>query len=761
MTLSYSTVKDADLAPLSEAVARWRNLPGKFTTIATSFRTEVADALRASDWEGEAAKAAFKKFGQVQKQMGNAADEAADVHRLLDSALESFRSARKRLRNVADEVAEDRNLKLSSAGLVYLDPDDTKKPERLAVLKQAYEDVIRGYNDRVKAALEDATEADTALHWALSQDPNGRSPGFHPDMFRSIREARQGRDRARKDADTLVRLTSLGPDITNEQLEQFNRLARKHEGDPYFAERFAVRTGPEGTLRFWQGIADARPPSSAAEKTLAGIQKSLSHTLATASHSQSEAIQEWKKKMIELGKERIYFTHSGEMAMLPSKGAYGFSIMSSLMRHGEYDTDFLKHYGNELYHFEKDQKGDLEDLWQVDNYKARLNFGSDSGNDPMSGYLEALGRNPEASKAMFDSTPWEVAKDPGHVEKLNPFLAYLMHERDWPQDSVEGEDPYKGYGYDEFGHALEAATLGFPYDRPDLGAASYLGSEGDGSPGRTALRDETAANIMSQVVAVVGFYPDYVTDHPGIGDSLAKMGAGYMDDLSYSVSSFANIEHDTDLRDKTFRRGDDIGHINIEENLAKDFLESVGKHSVSYEILSAAQESYTVSALKYYPEPDEELNRIIDTSAKFHSILDNARAEHIDSHAEEKAQEYAEAAEWKNFAVSHGVGIGVGLATLPFGGPATSAAVSFVVPAIIEGAGDAVETKLGMEIDRELREREKGIEEKAEMEKDEFKNIGKSRAASPLSAYAKAHGIPGDDPWFAERRRFTELYYGR
>ncbi|MBN3930871.1 hypothetical protein IQ279_14730, partial [Streptomyces verrucosisporus] len=387
---------------LDNGVAKWKNLPGKFTTIATSFKTEVSGALLASDWAGEAAKAAFKKFDQVQKQMGNAAEEAGDVHRLLDSALESFRSAQKRLRNIADEVSEDRNLKLSSAGLVYLDPDDKKKPERLAVLKQAYEDVIRGYNDRVKSALEDATEADTALHWALSQDPNGRSPGFHPDMFRGIREAQQGQGRARKDADTLVELTSLGPGITDEQLEQFNRLARKHEGDPYFAERFAVRTGPEGTLRFWQGIADQRHHSDKdALKTLAGIQKSLSHTLATASHSQSEAMQEWKKKMIGLGEERIYFIHSGETAMLPSQGSYGFSIMSSIMRHGEYETEFLKDYGKELYSFEMKHEGNLKELWYVDDRKARLSFGSDSGNDPMAGYMEALGHNPEASKEMF------------------------------------------------------------------------------------------------------------------------------------------------------------------------------------------------------------------------------------------------------------------------------------------------------------------------------------------------------------------------
>ncbi|MGK5450629.1 WXG100 family type VII secretion target [Streptomyces radiopugnans] len=131
MTLGYSTVKNADLAPLAEAVTMWRNLPGQFDTIATSFRNGVSKALRTSDWDGKAAEAAFKKFDEVERQFKNASEEAKDIHRLLDSALENFRSAQKRVRDVTNEVAEDKNLKMSSSGLVYLDPDDKKEPGRL------------------------------------------------------------------------------------------------------------------------------------------------------------------------------------------------------------------------------------------------------------------------------------------------------------------------------------------------------------------------------------------------------------------------------------------------------------------------------------------------------------------------------------------------------------------------------------------------------------------------------------------------------
>ncbi|GAA2410304.1 PPE domain-containing protein [Streptomyces glaucosporus] len=733
MTLSYDAVKDADLSPLSEAVAKWKNLPGQFDTISTSFKSEVSKSLRNSDWEGEAAEAAFKKFDQVEKQMDNASEEAKDVHRLLDSALESFRSAQKRIRDVAAEVAEDRNLKLSPAGLVYLDPDDKKEPNRLAVLKQSYEDVIRGYNDRIKTALADATEADTALHWALSQDPNGRSPGFHPDMFNSIGDAQKGRREARKDADALVELASLGRDMTDEQLVQFNRLLRKHEGDPYFAERFATKVGPEGVLRFWQSVADQRQHSDdEARKTLAKIQKSLSHTLAAATHSQSDAMREWKKEMVKLGDERIYFTHSGAAAMTPSQGSYGFSIMSSLMRHGEFETEFLKDYGTELYYFEKEHEGDLKELWYLGEHKARLSFGSDSGNDPMAGYMEALGHNPEAAKVMFESVPWAI--EPSPEGNLSPFLDYLMRERDWIQDSTTGEKPNKGYGYEELGHALEAAALGVPYDRPDLGLN----------------RDDATANVMSQVVTVVSDDVDYAADRPGIGSSLARMGAGYMDDLAWAVSDFGSAEYNENTRGAAFRHKEGPGHFDVDADVAAKFLASVGRQEGSYEILAAAQQEYTASLMRVHPEPDSEAKIIVETGAKFNGIIDGARSLDIQNEyneeKEEKERKLTEAAEWEKFALGQGIGIGVGILTLPFGGGAATLA-TFAVPAVIEGVASATETQYEISLNRQLEERMKEFEKENDIDPTEFYNRGKIRSVDPLDAFVNAHGIPEDDPW--------------
>ncbi|MFF3457916.1 hypothetical protein ACFYXH_27050 [Streptomyces sp. NPDC002730] len=119
----------------------------------------------------------------------------------------------------------------------------------------------------------------------------------------------------------------------------------------------------------------------------------------------------------------------------------------------------------------------------------------------------------------------------------------------------------------------------------------------------------------------------------------------------------------------------------------------------------------------------------------------------------------AEAAEWKKFGVSQGVGLGVGLATLPFGGPTTAAAVAFAVPAVIEGVGGALETDQGIRIDRELAEQEADYDRKEEVSKREFVSLGRSRAVDPLEAYIAVHPELEGTRWHTEMKHNLEGSY--
>ncbi|CAM5686718.1 hypothetical protein SALBM135S_07328 [Streptomyces alboniger] len=744
--LDYETLLDANFSELSQAVAKWSKLPEKFRKISTQYSNTVEKDLQGSDWDGEAAAAAVEKLNYVERQLDSAAAEAEDVHKLFDDAYEAFSHAQTRLRAIKQDIDKDEYLAIRPDGEVYLDPPKDIAADQLGMLNKSYRETIQAYRSNILTHISAAQEADEALAWVLNQDRNGRKKGFDSNAYHSIADAKKGREKVLRDLKALEGLTGEKSELAlagaydsldPATLKRINTIFARHEGDPYFAEQFATRTGAKGTLEIWARIADRKQYGDDQTKVSAQIQKSLSYTLATASQSDSADMGRWKKDMIELGQKPV--TYLDMSTSSTHEGPRGFQVMSSLMRHGEYDTDFLNKYGDKLISFERDSKEKPTDLW---NHDVFLNFGSgtDHGLDPMAGYMEALGHNPEAAKERFYSKAWE------NQDKLDSDLKYMLNGREWPDGNPLAQNG-RGYGYDELGHALEAATLGAPYDRPDLGLH----------------RDEATANVMSQVVHTVAQDQNFLDDKSGLGNSLAKMGAGYMDDLNWAVSNFTQGEDGQNLRDKAFNHDDSGKHIGLKHETASAFLANVGQHAGNYEILSAAQRDYTVGALKTHAEPDAVLGTAIETGAKTHGILDQARVSEINrvyGEATDAAnQKLAEAAEWKKFGVSQAIGLGAGLAVLPFGGPTASAAVAFAVPSLVEGVGGAIETNQSIAIDREMAKQEADFDHKEVMTKSEFVNAGRARSGDPLEAYIAAHpNVEGTD-WHTEMRRNVEMKY--
>ncbi|WP_030784383.1 DUF6571 family protein [Streptomyces sp. NRRL S-920] len=744
--LDYETLLHANFTELSQAVAKWSKLPAKFRKISTQYSNTVEKGLQGSDWDGEAAAAAVDKLKYVERQIDFAADEAEDVYKLFDDAYEAFHHAQTKLRTIKGDIDKDEYLAIRSNGEVYLDPPKDVPAAQLGMLNKSYRETIEAYRSNIQTHITAAQEADEALAWVLNQDHNGRKKGFDSNTYHSIADAKKGREKVLRDLKDLEPLTGKNSELAlagaNDSLDpatlkRINTIFSRHEGDPYFAEKFATGTGAKGTLEIWTRITDRKQFGDDQTKLSAQIQKSLGYTLATASQSDSDAMERWKKDMITLGQKPV--TYLDMSTSSTHEGPRGFQVMSSLMRHGEYDKGFLDKYGDKLISFERDSKEKPTDLW---NHDVFLNFGSgsDQGLDPMAGYMEALGHNPEAAKERFYSDAWE-GKD-----KLDSDLKYMLIGRDWPDGNPLARDK-RGFGYDELGHALEAATLGAPYDRPDLGLH----------------RDETTANIMSQVVHTVAQDQNFLDDKTGLGNSLAKMGAGYMDDLNWAVSNFTQGDDGQSLRDKAFHHDDSGKHIGLKHETASAFLANVGQHAGNYEILSAAQREYTVGALKSHAAPGDVLGTAMETGAKTHGILDQARVSEINrvyGEATDAAnRKLAEAAEWKKFGVSQGIGLAAGLAVLPFGGPTASAAVAFAVPSLVEGIGGAIETNHSIAIDREMAKQEADFDHKEVMTKSEFVNAGRSRSGDPLEAYIAAHPEVEGTDWHTEMRRNIEMKY--
>ena len=436
MALNYAALRNAKLTPLSEAVSKWRNLPGKFDTIARLFGSTVTKGLQDSDWTGETAEAAFAKFDQVEREMQAASDEAQDIYSLLNSAFENFQSAQNNLKSVEKYVTEDENLKINEEGKVYCDPPPAKI-DQSAALQKAYLDTVRSCNEKIQSALTDAENADTVLHWALMRDVNGRRRGFNPDVSTSIKGASKDRRQAAEDAREFVKLAGLGDKLTDAQLAKMNKGFAKYEGDPYFNEKFATGLGPENALKFWSAVADpnkggySRVPyehSKERLKQLASLQDNLGRSLGSATRSDSAAMRSWEKEMINLGSSRIDTADAG--------GPYGFQVMSNLMREGEYDAKFLKDYGKALIEDDKrfsEEPFDPYQHWTL-NSESDLNFGAkdDRGQDPITGFMQALGHNPNASTDFFS---------------FNENFDYLTADRSWPSDSTGSGDSGGAAGF--------------------------------------------------------------------------------------------------------------------------------------------------------------------------------------------------------------------------------------------------------------------------------------------------------------------------
>lgn len=92
--------------------------------------------------------------------------------------------------------------------------------------------------------------------------------------------------------------------------------------------------------------------------------------------------------------------------------------MSNLMRFGDYDDQFLNDYGDKLLAYDKQVNGEGISLWVNNANQGDLNYWGykdDRGRDPVTGFLEALGHNPDASSQFFaqpDGTATQSTRAP-------------------------------------------------------------------------------------------------------------------------------------------------------------------------------------------------------------------------------------------------------------------------------------------------------------------------------------------------------------
>ncbi|WP_019354998.1 hypothetical protein [Streptomyces sp. AA1529] len=528
-TLDYQTVRHVNLTALQAVVKAWKKLPEDFREVHTSFDRTVTKPMSTerSGWHGDSHKAAVKHFKVVQNQVTEAAGQAEWLGKEMSRCLKVFENAKKDLVDVESTVSEKPTgggknyLKLNTKdGVVYVDPPGG---EDGSGIRKAYHEVITDLNKKIEKALRDAAEADADLKKALTFDPHG--DGFSGDTPKM---------QAKKDVDALYKLAG-DKDFKRDPklISKANGIFAMNDGNADFAEEFATRKGAKGVLELWYKAAqpdyeDRMPPDpldrpKGVDKQLGALQDNLSSTLALASHSDSPAMTKWKKDVLDLGYQRMgEQPASGGVGTYRAAPPYGFQVMSNLMRTGKWDNDFLKHYGAELKKtdekpfmtpgpYSREEKDVPERKWlgyglNPPNY---LNFGAeyDQGEDPFTGYMEALGHNAEASTDFFS-------------DKEN--FDYVLRDRKWFPD---GPSPDSGPHHDwrggrvALGHAFTSATTGHDWDA-DLPMF----------PSHT----QAQADIMSEFIEGIATNNDqeqHIELSHGMSQGLGRAASEYMPDI--------------------------------------------------------------------------------------------------------------------------------------------------------------------------------------------------------------------------------------
>ncbi|MDJ0465152.1 DUF6571 family protein [Streptomyces sp. H27-C3] len=732
--LNVPQLTNLRLGGLNSAVTDWQQMTVKLRKLATGSGGETSAAdlkakAEAADWRGVNATVTKSFVAQTAAEFSDVVTEADSIHKVLRDSHTAFKKHQEDVRAAVDRWTK-KNVYISDNGGASSAAPPGAVAGKAKIDTPTQEDCDNAAAE-IGRILEAADETDRIAARALRKHAANKYD-FGKTSYQGLADADKQQGIA--DADAQVKLASKGDQLTDAELRQFNEISKNQRDNPAYAERFATRLGPEGTLQFWRSLADpghGDTPTGERAKILAKVQDNLSLTLATATHVDTPAMREWKDGIIAAGDDRI--KHPGIMS-----APYGFQVMSSLMGKGKFESGFLTSYGDKMVEFERaNSKAGPGWLWDNPGNPAQLNYPPGSAkpdNDPISGFMEALGHNPEASLDFFNGSTGRGANDDLDTLSNWDYLVDADNEdaRKWPVD-----DDGKTTGYTNMGHALESATLGYAYDDPDPSIPPAKTEEQIEARGeRTALMQQVVDNYKNAGV---------IDGQPGIRDSLTNMAAGHIDSLNYTMANFGDagkLSGNDQLFDFKENHLRDLGQME-----ARNFLSALGSDEDSYQTVSTAQQVYGASLMAAQGENGVAAVDAGVHSVKMHGLLDESRFEGIGKEfgddKEARNMELEKQAEWRKYAVGAVVGTvaGVGAAVIVPAG----AAAAIAVPLAFEAAGGAAETQYATQMIDWLKENEFDNSNEASEGIYAAKLEGQHNAMIPLLNYAEESGMAPEE----------------
>ncbi|MBV2353576.1 hypothetical protein KUM39_04250 [Streptomyces sp. J2-1] len=663
--MDLDTLRFANFTLLDDAVEDWARMVRSLKELAEDAEKSLHQAAVKADWAGENSKVTGEFIGRTAGEFQDAHTQATTIHAILSDTLGELKGYQSQLAGAVERGLK-KNLTVLDTGRGTFTVTMNVHPDRAASGHTPPEHGahdVTALRDEVQGILGRATESDESARTVLTALVDQTAYGFSDARYRDRDEAAD----AVRDADELAALAGKKPeDLTPADFDKLDAGLKKHLGDSLFAERFATDLGPGKTLEFWAGLNDPHRAAALGQARVgqyADLQRDLSLTLATASHSDSAAMTEWKGRMVALGDQPV----GGQTGY----GVMGFQVMSNLMRAGDYDDDFLRSYGTALMATERRLTGDGEHrnlAWQHMGMQPWLDrMGDDSGSDPLNGYLKALSASPDAATDFLDAE--YLPKGGDHKEAVSNF-DYLFEDRQWPQESTLGGGGLHT-GENNLAMAIEAATTGHP--------------AGELPTADTPAHNDRQARLMAAVVGSVSEDPERLTGRGFMSDSLGQMASEYLPDINRAISDvdpeppsdrWREIERLFPVTGASAR----LGHADVSR-----FLISVGQNPEGYAAVEVGQKAYMANLMDYHMNPhlpedqryhasmEDTVKQISRHSAEIGGTLGIGRQEAVLGDAKQQDDDYDHAvSQWQN--VAGGViGTGVGVGTSFIASPAVGA----------------------------------------------------------------------------------------
>ncbi|MCZ0206086.1 hypothetical protein OZK63_11745 [Streptomyces sp. UMAF16] len=768
--LKYEDIIDAPVAKLKAAADDWSEMAKKLDKLAT----DAADGMKAkadrAAWEGVNAGVTKAFIGKTAKEIADAAAEAKGVQLILEEGYAAIKKAKDDLVNIRDHEGPAAGIRVDGNGKVT-----ARKPwsqNRVAQHDPDYGRLLReekrnieSWQKRIDLIVDNCNDTDVALKNSLETNVTDRKDFNAPTYTKLDQE----------EAARAVALAAKGRDITHAELQQLNDLLRGNSSSVEFSKGFYEKLGPEKSLAFFGQLSTDTYEYGKADperlKDVQELQKNLGLNLAAASHDK-EFTDKWGPELRKLGTERI------PLAKHDYGGPFGYQLLGGIMRYGDYDAKFLNPIAEHVAQLHAKNPDMFAENKVVNSpFKNPYNPSgrNGAGYDPATAMLEALGNSPEAAKKFFTDPPTAYNED-GTVnhgatadlgknkdgETIGNYFDFFADE-EWESfpdvNSLDDKENRAALEQmpDALGHALEAATLGYPASHPDAGV----------------VRDADNAAVMRKVMEKYADDPALLKEHhQAMADSLGVMGAGYIDDINWALDK-------NDPNSVFTPRKNPDGHVNFADtvdgngrSVVRGFLSTLGQHPDAYATVSAAEQVYTRSALEETVGPDGKINEegtararaTVRVGAEVQGMLDQSRADQVEATNLKLHEDYEKAvakrAGWIEFGAT--AGIAAGVAFLPATAAVGTAAV--LIPLATDTASSAAEQVISQMVgnisDNSVDQYKEKIEDLTDEEKNKIYSAGESMAEAPMEDFLEHNRVAPNNPFRQDLRESMVIGYG-